>query len=464
MQLISTPRFLRFGQATKLIEKDIKTGSGKAAKDGDKVMPGKLITSQAQMGVAGVCRAPYTTPVTEADREFMKGVIEVNVCFANQYAAMRKEDPSLVSGINADPSCGFNPGRQLPRFAGSTVQDSGFRNRIIGDVRMADELEDADDRMGAQVALRSGGDTVLKGAVVQGGQITADVGGQLSLQSLQDSSRYKESSQTAGFSVTVGPNPSASANVGATKIRSDYQAVAEQTALRAGDGGFQLKVKDGVSLAGAQITSTDKAVQAGVNQLQAGGPVSTSDLLNQAAYDARSVGVSLGQGKDTGKPSTAGMSGAGIGRGQVHGLDVGPGQAGPGHRLHREEVRRRALLQPDAAALQIGQVLQRRPGLDQDGRAVGLGRLGAHVEQIFARGLGEHGGRVTGQAKLQRTDRQGFEQLRACGELDPADLGVGEALLQRALLLDDDQVAVAAQTRARIDDAPVRGIVFPGAE
>ena len=136
--------------------------------------------------------------------------------------------------------------------------------------------------------------------VVQGGQITADVGGQLSLQSLQDSSRYKESSQTAGFSVTVGPNPSASANVGATKIRSDYQAVAEQTALRAGDGGFQLKVKDGVSLAGAQITSTDKAVQAGVNQLQAGGPVSTSDLLNQAAYDARSVGVSLGQGKDTG--------------------------------------------------------------------------------------------------------------------------------------------------------------------
>ncbi|TXH45868.1 MAG: hypothetical protein E6Q92_02875 [Burkholderiaceae bacterium] len=132
-----------------------RVAPGLVVPSGCKVMPGKLITSQAQMGVAGVCRAPYTTPVTEADREFMKGVIEVNVCFANQYAAMRKEDPSLVSGINADPSCGFNPGRQLPRFAGSTVQDSGFRNRIIGDVRMADELEDADDRMGAQVALRA---------------------------------------------------------------------------------------------------------------------------------------------------------------------------------------------------------------------------------------------------------------------------------------------------------------------
>ena len=167
---------------------------------------------------------------------------------------------------------------------------------------------------GQSVQIESGGDTTLKGAVVQGEQVTANVGGHLTIESLQDSSQYREKSQQIGGSVTFGPAPGGSLNAGQTKINSNYQSVGEPTAIRAGDGGFQVNVAGNTTLVGGQITSTQAAIDNNRNRYESQGGTTTSDLNNSASFEASSVSVGVGAG--TPKPGaslSAGLSGVGIG-------------------------------------------------------------------------------------------------------------------------------------------------------
>jgi len=109
-----------------------RVGPGVRIPSGRKVLSGKNVTSQSQV-------MAKTAPVTEADRLFMAGVIEVNVSFASGYSMLAAEDASNVRGINYDPGgTSFNPARNLPTLAGVPTRDPGANARIIGDVRMAD--------------------------------------------------------------------------------------------------------------------------------------------------------------------------------------------------------------------------------------------------------------------------------------------------------------------------------------
>ncbi len=170
------------------------------------------------------------------------------------------------------------------------------------------------------VEITSGGNTTLRGAVVQGEQVTAKVGGDLLMESLQDSNRYNESSKNAGFSVAVpitGGKAGGSVSAGKTSINSDFNSVGEQSAIRAGDGGFQVEVGGKTTLSGAAITSTEQAVQEGRNSFSTAGQTASEalqsgaltliDLNNSASFEAQSVsvgvGVSRGPAKDKdGKP------------------------------------------------------------------------------------------------------------------------------------------------------------------
>ena len=177
---------------------------------------------------------------------------------------------------------------------------------------------------GNTVNIESGGDTTLKGAVVKADQVTAKVGtnpsgsgGNLSIQSLQDQNQYKESSKSAGGSIMVGAGVSGSVNLAKSSINSQYQSVGEQSAIRAGDGGFQVEVKGNTTLTGAQITSTQAAIDKNKdnnkNGFQTGGTLTTTDLQNKASYEAKSVSVGVGAGALPGKSASAGMSGVGFG-------------------------------------------------------------------------------------------------------------------------------------------------------
>ncbi|NOG31137.1 hypothetical protein HLB35_04005 [Halomonas sp. TBZ9] len=174
---------------------------------------------------------------------------------------------------------------------------------------------------GNQVILSSGGDTALKGAVVSASKITTNIGGDLTIESLQDTAVHNERHSSSGFgaSIPLGGMPTVNLDLSRTKVDSDFQSVNEQSGLRAGDGGFQVNVGGITKLTGGAITSTDVAIDDDLNTFTTAGQTASealgsgaltlTDIGNTASYDAESISVSLSSGGNG-----TGLSGIGIGR------------------------------------------------------------------------------------------------------------------------------------------------------
>jgi hypothetical protein len=151
-----------------VVEKDAmvlhlaRVAPGVRIPSGRTLRPGAFVRTQAEA-------AAKTDPVTPADREFMRGVVEVNTELAAGYSALRAEDPSHVRGINYNPPTSFND-RDLPILGGTPTRDPDFRNRIIGDVRTDDSKGALSAKMGDNVSLRADeGDRFTVGTVRAGG-------------------------------------------------------------------------------------------------------------------------------------------------------------------------------------------------------------------------------------------------------------------------------------------------------
>ncbi len=169
---------------------------------------------------------------------------------------------------------------------------------------------------GNKITLESGTDTNIIGAQVRGNQVVTNVGtsgnGNLSIQSLQDTSTYDSKQKSSGISVSVpigagayGGSISSSSN----KIESDYASVNEQSGIFAGDGGFQIDVAGNTNLTGAVIASTEQAIQDNKNSLTTE-TLTVSDIQNKAEYEAKGISATIGGGLQAGLPQ---LSGAGIG-------------------------------------------------------------------------------------------------------------------------------------------------------
>ncbi|MEB5963879.1 hemagglutinin repeat-containing protein [Comamonas testosteroni] len=164
--------------------------------------------------------------------------------------------------------------------------------------------------------------------MVSGKQVVADVGGDLKLESLQDSSSYASRNQSAGGSLTISPAGvpiGGGLNAGQSKVNSHYQSVTEQSGIQAGDGGFQVSVKGDTDLKGAVIASNQTALEQGKNRFSTDGALTTSDLHNSARYEGQAVGVHASVGNDAGK---FGVKGVGAGVGQDSGSAQGTTTAG----------------------------------------------------------------------------------------------------------------------------------------
>ncbi|WP_447920685.1 hemagglutinin repeat-containing protein [Achromobacter aegrifaciens] len=193
---------------------------------------------------------------------------------------------------------------------------------------------------GNVLAIQSGGDTTLKGATGAAERIIASVGGNLLLESLQDSSKYESKNKSAGFGLSLCIPPycvgssSFSANASTGKMNSDFKSVTEQTGLWAGDGGFLIDVKNNTTLIGSVIASSDRAVQEGLNKLSTGTLV-TENIKNSAKYEASqtSLGGGFGFGGGKGADSGLGTSKDGQvagGASKQHGSSVATGSSGFG--------------------------------------------------------------------------------------------------------------------------------------
>jgi filamentous hemagglutinin len=223
---------------------------------------------------------------------------------------------NTTTATSSQKSSGASIGMSLGAQSGVTVS----ANKASGSGNGTDTTHTNTQIQGNQVNLKSGGDTTLKGAVVAANTVKADIGGNLLIESLQDTATYTEKSKSSGGSITFGPGgipTGGSVSAGKTAINSNYQSVTEQSGIKAGDGGFDITVKGKTNLVGGAITSSQKAVEEGKNSFSAAGQsaeealksgtLSITDIQNQASYTAKGSGATLGVGTELSK------SGAGVG-------------------------------------------------------------------------------------------------------------------------------------------------------
>jgi len=178
---------------------------------------------------------------------------------------------------------------------------------------------------GNQLVIASGGDLNMKGATASAEQVIAAVGGNLNIESLQDTSTYNSTQKNIGVGVTIPIGAGAGGvNIsgGKSKIDSNFQSVGEQSGIKAGDGGFDVYVKGNTDLKGGVIASTDKAVQDAKNSFVTGS-LTQSDIQNEAHYDAKSVSITTGVGTQP-----AGSQGTGVGFGTDSGNASSTSQSG----------------------------------------------------------------------------------------------------------------------------------------
>ncbi|WP_295978316.1 hemagglutinin repeat-containing protein [uncultured Variovorax sp.] len=145
---------------------------------------------------------------------------------------------------------------------------------------------------GNKVSLASGGDTTIKGGVIEADRVAAKVGGDLKIESLQDTGTSASKQQSLGGSLSVGIGVwSVGVSASSAKAGGSYASVKEQSGIKAGDGGFDVDVKGRTDLKGAVIESTQAAVDNARNTFKSAS-LTTSDIQNFDSYKAS--GASLG--------------------------------------------------------------------------------------------------------------------------------------------------------------------------
>lgn len=140
------------------------------------------------------------------------------------------------------------------------------------------------------LTLESGKDTEILGSKVSGEKVTANIGGDLNIESLQDRNDYDSQSHSAGASFEVNTtNGSTPARGGISQGKSDsnYRSVTEQAGIYAGSEGFDISVGKNTDLKGAVIASEAPAEK---NNLTTG-TLTWSDVKNEADYKADGAGV-----------------------------------------------------------------------------------------------------------------------------------------------------------------------------
>ncbi len=206
-----------------------------------------------------------------------------------------KNQVNLVNSTDTDSTRSTNESKSVS--VGVSYGTGGWGVSASMSKAHGDANSDASTQNNTHVNARgtativSGGDTNIAGANVKADKVVADVGGNLNLASVQDTSHSTAHQESAGggFSVSQG---GASANLSFSNGRASgsYAGVNEQTGIQAGAGGFGINVKGNTDLKGAYIASTATPDK---NQLTTG-TLTWSDVQNHSDYSATSVGFSAG--------------------------------------------------------------------------------------------------------------------------------------------------------------------------
>ncbi|MBX9849571.1 MAG: hemagglutinin repeat-containing protein, partial [Rhodocyclaceae bacterium] len=145
------------------------------------------------------------------------------------------------------------------------------------------------------LSVKSGNDTTLRGAQLAANQVTMDVGRNLTIETLQDKSKYETEQKSGGFGISLCIPPicygasSASVNASNQGVKHDYQSAQGQSGISAGAGGFDITVGNHTDLTGAAITSEADSSK---NRLVTAS-LSSRDLVNTQTTDAHASSISV---------------------------------------------------------------------------------------------------------------------------------------------------------------------------
>ena len=160
------------------------------------------------------------------------------------------------------------------------------------------------------LTLTSGKDMDIIGSKAQGEKITAKIGGNLKIETLQEKETYEEDNHATGFGVSWNVNqtkkettdangdtkietlrsfskPTFSGSWNKGNIDSHYRSARDQAGFFAGSKGFDIYVEKNTDLKGGVIASNATPDK---NHLSTG-TLSFSDLHNEADYIAKSIGA-----------------------------------------------------------------------------------------------------------------------------------------------------------------------------
>ncbi|WP_231654761.1 hemagglutinin repeat-containing protein [Ralstonia solanacearum] len=294
-----------------------KTTQDTSTAAGSKVVAGGNVSIQATGAGQDSTLTVQGSDIKGGGDVSLKADGDINLLAARNASEMHRSSSSVSGGVGVAVSLNSNGAA-----FGVTANASASRGKGEGsDVSWTNTHVSA----GNTLTLESGGNTNLKGAVASGKQVVANVGGDLNIESLQDTSKYHSKDQSISGSVTVGYGFSGSASASQQKIDSDFASVTEQSGIKAGDKGFQVNVRGNTDLKGAVIASADKAVQDGVNSLTTA-TLTQSEIHNRAEYSASSIGI--GGGYSYGGGGMMPVGGGSGGGGNTTAGGVGTNQQG----------------------------------------------------------------------------------------------------------------------------------------
>ena len=142
-----------------------------------------------------------------------------------------------------------------------------------------------------KLTVESGKDTNISGSKVSGSSVEMHAGGNLNIESQQDSQKYDEKYTSGGLNVNInyatGAGISGGASSGTTK--SDYNSVTDQSGIYAGEGGFNITVDKNTDLKGGVI---DSDATPDKNKLTTG-TLTWEDVDNKAEYSSKDVGINV---------------------------------------------------------------------------------------------------------------------------------------------------------------------------
>ena len=141
------------------------------------------------------------------------------------------------------------------------------------------------------VALSGGNDTLIRGGTVKGNKVTANAGGNLTIESEQDKKNYKETGKTTGLSISYTPGSAVtvSGGKGKTNTNSTYESVTKQAGIYAGKEGYDIQVKNNTRLKGAVI---DSQAEKEKNKLTTG-TLTWENIDNKAEYKTKASGITV---------------------------------------------------------------------------------------------------------------------------------------------------------------------------